>query len=94
MPNRPADVEPQIERQRPLRAIADLGGYSSVYVPGQTPCIILKTASTPVRLFPLGIKGIGSLKGINTSCCDKGIMYIEDDVRLLSSSLSQAHWFR
>ena len=91
MPNLPADVEPQTERQRPLRAIVDLGGYSSVYIPGQAPCFILKTASTPVRLFPLANKGLGSLKAINTSYCGKGIVYIEDHVRLFSSALSLAH---
>lgn len=37
----------------PMKAVSDVGGYSVVLVPGDSPCLILREASTTPRVFDL-----------------------------------------
>lgn len=84
LPNLPADVDTEDERHRPLRAIPDLGGYSTVYVPGASPRLILKSASSAPQIVPVKSIGIRALCGLHTATCEKGLLYITDNVWISS----------
>jgi cleavage and polyadenylation specificity factor subunit 1 len=60
-----------------MRAISNLGGYSTVFLPGGSPSFIVKSAkSTPkvINLQGLGVRGISSF---HTAGCDRGFIYAD-----------------
>lgn len=60
-----------------MRAVANLGGYSAVFVPGGSPNFILKSSkSTPkvINLQGVGVRGISSF---HTEGCDRGFIYAD-----------------
>jgi cleavage and polyadenylation specificity factor subunit 1 len=62
---------------RPMRAISNLGGYSTVFLPGGSPSFIVKSAkSTPkvINLQGLGVRGMSSF---HTAGCDRGFIYAD-----------------
>ena len=67
-------------RQEPMRAIHDLNGYSTVFLPGDTPTFIIKSASSPPQLISFGEDSVESLSRLNTSTCDRGFVYIDQPV--------------
>ena len=84
-------------RVYPLRAIHDLRNYSAVFVPGVSPSLILKSASSPPQV--IGLKGgpVRSLSGFNSSACEQGFVYIDaqvcHDFDLLQSFFDLTHQF-
>lgn len=67
-------------RSQPLRAVSDIGGYSTVFVAGVSPSFILKSASTLPRVFGLRGNAVKSMSGFNTEGCHKGFVYIDFEV--------------
>lgn len=67
-------------RSQPLRAIQDIGGYSTVFVPRVSPSFILKSASSPPYVIDLNSGPIRSLCKVHTPGCEKGFIYINDKV--------------
>jgi cleavage and polyadenylation specificity factor subunit 1 len=60
-----------------MRAISNLGGYSTVFLPGGSPSFIVKSAkSTPkvINLQGLGVRGMSSF---HTAGCDRGFIYAD-----------------
>lgn len=63
-----------------MRAISDLNGYSAVFLPGQAPTFILKSATSPPQLINAREKPIRCLTRLNTSKCERGFAYIDQKV--------------
>ncbi|KAI4267389.1 MAG: hypothetical protein L6R38_008283, partial [Xanthoria sp. 2 TBL-2021] len=64
-------------RREPMRAIHDLNGYSAVFLPGDSPTFVIKSASSPPQLISLNEKSVQSLSGLNTPTCERGFAYID-----------------
>ncbi|KAL8753571.1 MAG: hypothetical protein Q9184_005382 [Pyrenodesmia sp. 2 TL-2023] len=71
------DDEADDSRREPMRAINDLNGYSAVFLPGQAPAFILKSATSPPQLINTREKPIRCLTRLNTSKCQRGFAYID-----------------
>lgn len=64
---------------QPLRAINNLGGYRTVFVPGHSPAFILKSAKSKPRMVGLRGTGIRGLSSFNTAGCDHGFICVDSD---------------
>ncbi|KAL8824130.1 MAG: hypothetical protein Q9170_008244, partial [Blastenia crenularia] len=66
-------------KREPMRAITDLSGYNTVFVPGEDPAFVIKSASGQPQRISMREKPIKSLAGLNTSKCGKGFAYINQE---------------
>jgi cleavage and polyadenylation specificity factor subunit 1 len=71
-----ASIEPE-GKGRPMRAIADLGGYSAVFLPGGSPSFILKSAVSIPRVIRLRGCGVRGMSSFHTAGCDRGFIYVD-----------------
>jgi cleavage and polyadenylation specificity factor subunit 1 len=62
-----------------LRRLENIGGYSTVFQAGSSPCFVLKEASTLPRVVPVAGKGIKGLSSFHTATTDHGLIYIDND---------------
>lgn len=65
-----------------LRAIPYIGGYSTVFVPGEFPCFLIKTAASSPKMLRIRERGIVGASGFHTKSCEKGWVYFNDEVCL------------
>lgn len=79
------DDEVEDDRREPMRAINDLDGYSTIFLPGQAPTFILKSASSPPQLVNMREKPIQCLTRLNISQCERGFAYVDQRVRRAQS---------
>lgn len=78
----------QHNRIQPLRAIQDLDNYSTVFMPGDSPSFIFKSASSLPQFINLRTGPVRSLSRLNISKCEKGFVYIGGNV------IFRANFFR
>ncbi|KAI9785827.1 MAG: mRNA cleavage and polyadenylation factor subunit [Peltula sp. TS41687] len=62
-----------------LHAIPDLGGCSTVFIPGEYPCFLLRSAASSPKLLRVREKGIVGASGFHTKNCEKGWLYFDDE---------------
>jgi cleavage and polyadenylation specificity factor subunit 1 len=74
--------EEEKTRNQPLRAVKNIGGYSTVLLPGASPALILQSATSMPKVMPLRGKGIRGMSGFNTLGCAAGWIAIDVNVRL------------
>ncbi|PQE22071.1 cpsf a subunit region protein [Rutstroemia sp. NJR-2017a BVV2] len=67
----------QETRDKPMRAVANLGGYSVVFMPGGSPSFIIKTSKTLPKVLGLHGTGVRSLSSFHTEGCDRGFIYAD-----------------
>ena len=67
-------------RQRPLRCIPDLDGYSAVFAPGPSPCFVLKTSSSVPKVLAVGGEGIRSLSVLPNATNESSLVYANYEV--------------
>lgn len=76
-----ADVEErQKEWRHPLRSLHDVSGYSVVFMPGQSPCFIIKSAFGPPGVIDMCDTSVKSLTQLHSPSCQKGFLYIDGEV--------------
>lgn len=63
-----------------MRALSDVAGYSAVFLPGEAPTFIIKSASSPPQLINTREKPIQSLTSLHTKTCERGFAYIDHQV--------------
>ncbi|MCJ1285002.1 mRNA cleavage and polyadenylation factor subunit [Xylographa opegraphella] len=61
-----------------LRAIQDVGGYSTVFRAGVSPCLVIKIASAAMQIIPLGSKSTKSFASFHTIDCRRGYLSADD----------------
>ncbi|ODH13612.1 hypothetical protein ACO22_07085 [Paracoccidioides brasiliensis] len=64
---------------RPLRALGDVCGYRTVFMPGNSPCFIIKSATSIPHVMNLRGKTVHSLSSFNIPACEKGFVYVDTD---------------
>ena len=72
--------EDEQSSREPMRAIEDLCGYSTVFLPGDFPTFIIKTALSPPQLISMCETSVQSLSRLNTSNCQRGFVYVDQQV--------------
>ncbi|EPE24656.1 hypothetical protein GLAREA_08509 [Glarea lozoyensis ATCC 20868] len=65
-------------RNKPMRAIGNIGGYSTVFLPGGSPAFILKSAKSIPKVISLQGVGVRGLSSFHTSGCDRGFIYADN----------------
>ncbi|KAL8685626.1 MAG: hypothetical protein Q9218_007644, partial [Villophora microphyllina] len=76
------------ERQaEPMRAISDIGGYSTVFLPGDAPAILIKSASSAPQLLSIRDETIRSLTRLNTQKCPQGFAYLDQKGSMVFAQL-------
>jgi cleavage and polyadenylation specificity factor subunit 1 len=73
-----ADPESE-KRDSPMRAIANIGGYSSVFMPGGSASFIFKSSKSIPRQLGLRGAGVRSLSSFHTAGCDRGFIYVDNN---------------
>lgn len=70
---------PQLQL-RPLRALEDVCGYRTVFMPGTTPCFIIKSATSRPHVLGLRGKAVHNLTAFHTRSCERGFSYVDTEV--------------
>lgn len=58
-----------------MRAIENVGGYSTVFLPGGSPSFIIKSAKSTPKVVGLQGVGVRGMSSFHTSGCDRGFIY-------------------
>lgn len=66
-------------RDEPMRAIANLGGYSTVFLPGGSPSLIIKSSKSIPKVLSLQGAGVRGMSSFHTAGCDRGFIYADID---------------
>lgn len=72
--------EDDVPRGSTLQRLENVGGYSTVFQSGKSPCFVLKEASTAPKVVSLRGSTVQSLTGFHTATCDRGFAYIDAEV--------------
>jgi cleavage and polyadenylation specificity factor subunit 1 len=75
----PLDDTAQQPRYVPLRICANVGGYSTVFLPGPSPAFILKSSKSIPRVIGLQGLGVRGMSTFNTEGCDRGFIYSDSE---------------
>lgn len=63
-----------------MRALANVGGFSAVAMTGESPCLIIRHASSKPHVQNLRGKGLHSLSDFNADTCEHGFVSVDTDV--------------
>ncbi|CAG8956883.1 hypothetical protein HYFRA_00012338 [Hymenoscyphus fraxineus] len=64
-------------RNEPMRAMENVGGYSTVFLPGASPSFIMKSAKSTPKVIGLQGVGVRGMSSFHTSGCDRGFIYTD-----------------
>lgn len=65
------------DRDQPLRAIANLGGYSTVFLSGGSPSFVIKSSASSPKVMSLRGVGVRGMSSFHTAGCDRGFIYVD-----------------
>ncbi|KAL8931936.1 MAG: hypothetical protein Q9216_007019, partial [Gyalolechia sp. 2 TL-2023] len=68
------DDEPK--RREPMFAMTDLSGYSTVFIAGEAPTFVIKSASSPPQLISMRETSISSMTRLRRQGLEAGLAYI------------------
>ena len=74
-------------RNHSMRILPDVGGYATVFVPGASPALILKHASSQPRIHNITRNTIKTLNAFHTATCSHGFVYVDDQDNLTVAQL-------
>lgn len=66
-------------RKMPLRACENVGGYNAVFLPGPSPCFLIKSAKSAPRVIGLQGAGVRTLSTFHTEGCERGFIYADSE---------------
>lgn len=71
------DESEEPKRFVPMRVCPNIGGYSTVFLPGDSPNFVLKSSKSVPRV--VGIQGLGvrGMSSFHTEGCDRGFIYAD-----------------
>ena len=72
------------QRAKTLRALPNVGGFSTVFMSGESPSFIMKHASSRPHVQKLRGKDVHGLTSFNTKACEHGFVYVDIDVSYLT----------
>lgn len=62
-----------------MRAIADLGGYSTVFLPGGSPSFVIKSSKSTPKVIGLQGAGVRGMSSFHTAGCHRGFIYADTE---------------
>lgn len=71
------DEAVQENRVIPLRACDNIGGYSTVFLPGASPSFILKSSKSTPKVIGLQGLGVNGMSSFHTEGCERGFIYAD-----------------
>lgn len=71
--------EETVMRDDPMRAISDLDGYSTVFLPGGSPSFVIKSSKSTPKVLSLQGAGVRGMSSFHTAGCDRGFIYADVD---------------
>jgi len=71
--------EEKVTRAEPMRAISDLGGYSTIFLPGGSPSFVIKSSKSTPKVLSLQGVGVRGMSSFHTAGCDRGFIYADID---------------
>ncbi|KAM3469253.1 hypothetical protein MY8738_010146 [Beauveria namnaoensis] len=69
--------ETQQRRFVPLQPCGNVGGYSTVFLSGDSPSFVLKSAKSIPRIVGLQGQGVQGMSTFHTAGCDRGFIYAD-----------------
>ncbi|KAL7808025.1 CPSF A subunit region domain-containing protein [Trichoderma gracile] len=75
----PSDDTAQPQRYVPLRICANVGGYSTVFLPGPSPAFVIKSSKSVPRVVGLQGHGVRGMSTFHTEGCDRGFIYADSE---------------
>ena len=73
------DDAAQQPRFVPLRACANVGGYSTVFLPSASPSFVIKSSKSIPRVVGLQGLGVRGMSTFHTEGCDRGFIYADSE---------------
>ncbi len=73
-------AEAQTGPVAPMRVISDIGGYSTIYIPGDNPGFLLRSAACSPKYIRLRDKPVKWMSGFHSKDCVKGWVYVNNEV--------------
>ncbi|KAK4229706.1 protein cft1 [Podospora fimiseda] len=70
-----------------MRRCNNVGGYSTVFLPGASPSFIIKSSKSLPRVIPLQGSGVIAFSSFHTEGCDHGFIYADSHHRARVSEL-------
>lgn len=71
------DEYDEITRASPMRRCDNIGGYKTVFLPGNSPSFILKSSKTLPKVLRLQGDGIRGMSPFHTEGCERGFIYAD-----------------
>ena len=62
---------------KPMRAIQNLSGYSTIFLPGGSPSFVIKSSKSLPRVVNLRGNGVRGMSSFHTEGCDRGFIYVD-----------------
>ncbi len=72
-----SEATSQDTRDKPMRAVSNIGGYSSVFLPGSSPSFIIKTSKSTPKVISLQGAGVRGMSSFHTEGCNRGFIYVD-----------------
>ncbi len=69
--------ESQQDTDKPMRAISNLAGYSTVFLPGGSPSFIIKSAQSLPKVLGLQGTAVRGMSSFHTAGCHRGFIYAD-----------------
>lgn len=91
-PEHATDGAPE-KRFSPMRICDDIGGYSTVFMPGDSPSFVIKSGKSTPRVIGLQGLGVRGMSTFHTEGCDRGFIYADTDGIARVSELPVDHNF-
>ncbi|KAJ0122428.1 uncharacterized protein J7T55_002941 [Diaporthe amygdali] len=66
-------------RRMPLRALENVGGYSTVFLPGSSPSFIIKSSKSTPKVVGIQGTGVRTLSSFHTEGCERGFIYADSE---------------
>ncbi|KAF4592153.1 Cleavage factor two protein 1 [Ophiocordyceps camponoti-floridani] len=86
----PRDETTEPARFVPLRRCANVGGFSTVFLPGASPSFVLKSSKSAARVIGLQGLGVRGMSPFHTEGCDRGFIYSDSQGVARVTQLPQA----
>ncbi|KAI3393261.1 hypothetical protein diail_4520 [Diaporthe ilicicola] len=66
-------------RKMPLRALDNVGGYSTVFLPGSSPSFVIKSSKSTPKVIGIQGTGVRTLSSFHTEGCERGFIYADSE---------------
>ncbi|KAI1103579.1 CPSF A subunit region-domain-containing protein [Jackrogersella minutella] len=71
------DEDEEMNRACPMRRCENIGGYQTVFLPGDSPSFILRSSKTLPKVLRLQGNGVRGMSSFHTEGCERGFIYAD-----------------